>query len=78
MSKIKVASKELIHNLKPYWKEAKKIENKYWAEINRLEELAKDRLKVDIEFFHVDGSMAGIGDYPRTIKLITAEQLEAK
>jgi hypothetical protein len=76
MQKLKKATKKQITELKPYWKAANQINQRYWEEITRLEEAMLKKFKIDYEIFHCDGDMVGIGNYSRTIKLIYKEELE--
>jgi hypothetical protein len=73
--KIKV-DKKLLKRLKIFWKFFKIIENKYWNDINKLEEDFKKEFGINIEFFHCDGGCVGIGNYDRTMKLIHKDELE--
>lgn len=73
---MKKLTKKEIDKLKPYWKAVKKIEDRYWLEVYRLEDSMKQKLGKEYEFFHCDGELAGIGDVGRTIKLIHPEELE--
>jgi len=54
---------ELIKKLRPYWKECDKIRIRHWREITKLEEkMNKElKLKIPLEFFHVEGEIVGIG-----------------
>jgi len=70
-------NKELIKKLKPYWQEAKKIEEEFYSKIGNLEQKMSKDLKIkDLELFMCDGSIVGIGNYDRTMKLIQSSQLE--
>jgi hypothetical protein len=74
--KIKV-TKKLIKQLKPYWKELRQIENKFY---DKLYEIEKKMEKITgikgIEFFQCDGYYAGIGNVNRTMPLIQRDELE--
>jgi len=78
MKKLKTTSKARITQLKPYWEEAQKVQDRYWKEIAHLEDSLRERFGIEYELFHCDGSLAGIGDYSRTIALINAEKLESE
>lgn len=73
----KMTRKELIKKLKPYWKKARELENTFYAGIDSLErEMSKESGVPDLEIFLCDGSMVGIGNYDRTMKLIFSSELE--
>lgn len=72
----KKLSKKQIKILKPIWEDAKKLANRYWDDISALEKQAEVATGVDIELFHCEGCLVGIGNYSRTIKLIQPEELE--
>ena len=64
-------SNKLKRNLKQYWKKIDKIEDVYWHKIHLLEmEIEKETGIKDIELFHCDGEIVGIGNINRTMKLI--------
>lgn len=78
MKKIK-KTKKLIEKFKPYWKKYKKIEDKYYEAISKLEKVMSEDTKIDdIEiYFSIDDSGAiGIGNTSRTMGLIFREELE--
>ena len=71
-------TKELINKLKPYWKKAKKIEDKYSNSICKLEYKMQNDKNIgitDLEFFFNEW-IVGIGNISRTMELIQAEELE--
>lgn len=73
---IKVTTK-LVKQLHMFWPKIQLIEEEYWKEINKaekeLEELAGIK---DIEIFHSDGEIVGIGNAERTIRLIHRHEIE--
>jgi len=73
--KIKI-TKQLLKKLKSYWKEFKKIQDKFYKEQYELEKKAQKETGIGIEFFKVDGECVGIGNYERTMKLIHSYELE--
>lgn len=73
--KIKV-TKKLLKQLKSTWKKAKQAQEEYWSLIEAIETHAKEKTGIDIEVFHSDGELAGIGNYERTMRLIHAYELE--
>lgn len=73
---MKKSKKQLIKELKPYWKKINKAQSKYYEELANIEErMAKKTGIEDIEIFWSDG-IAGIGNYSRTIDLIHRKELE--
>jgi hypothetical protein len=73
---MKSFNKKQLEVLKSYWKAARKIKDRYWKEMNLLEKGASDKLKMKIELFHCDGSLAGIGAHDREYTLLYATDLE--
>lgn len=72
-------TKSEIKKLKKYWKQLQKLQNDFDFRIGGLERAMQYDLKMkDLEFFMSDGGYCGIGNIPRTIKLIHAEELEEK
>ena len=64
-------NKKLIKNLKKYWQQIEMIENEYWAQIALMEhQIEEETGMIGIELFHCDGSIVGIGNTDRTMKLI--------
>lgn len=55
--------KELIKKLKPFWNRYEKLQSKFLTKTEELEnEMNKNlKLKIKLEFFHVDGEVVGIG-----------------
>lgn len=74
--KIKVTPK-LIKQLKPYWKQYKKIADNYYGQLNEIERKMSKKIGIeDLELFLCDGEVVGVGNYSRTMKLIRGEELE--
>lgn len=72
-------TKEEIKKLKKYWKELQDIQKDYDFAVGILESAMQNELEIlDLEFFMCDGSYCGIGNYTRTIKLISQYDLEKK
>lgn len=70
-------SKQIIKQLKPFMIWLSLIEDAYWSQIQKLEqEMARSIGIKDIEFFHVDGSVVGVGNASRTMELIPREDIE--
>jgi len=70
-------NKELIKKLNPYWQKAKKIEEEFYSKIEKLERKMFKELKIkDLELFICDGSIVGVGNYNRTMKLILVHQIK--
>ena len=70
-------TRQLIRELKPFWAKFKKIEDKYYGEINDLENYIEYKLKINgLEVFFCDNEACGIGNVSRTIRLIHREELE--
>jgi hypothetical protein len=75
--KIKV-DKKLLKKLKPYWKEAILLECEYIGKLYSLEQKMSIESGIkDLEVFFSDGTMVGIGDYNRKMRLIHAEEIES-
>jgi len=70
------ATKKEIKILKPYWKKANDIRNTYFLQMHALEQEAFAKVGFEVEMFHCDGELVGIGDAYRNIKLILPEQLK--
>lgn len=73
MKKFTSKQKEIC---KEYWKAAQAVRERYWRDIGKLETALKTDIKIDAEFFHVDGDLVGIGDYERKYKLLHDVELE--
>ena len=68
--KIKV-TKKLIEQLRPFWREFRKVQGRYDIKLRKLEEgMAKKTGIKNIEFFFCDNEIAGIGNVERTLPLI--------
>lgn len=73
---MKKLKKNQIEKLKKYWYKLLEAENDFCEKVFYLEcEMQKELGIEDLEFFNCDG-YCGIGNYSRTIKLITSEELE--
>lgn len=71
-------TKELMKQLKPFMTDLLIIENQYWTGISKLEHKMYKKTGIkDIELFHSDGSVVGIGNVSRTMELIQREELES-
>ena len=73
---MKKFNKEQISQLKIVWQAVKRTQDDYWSHVDEIEKLAKKKLGIDIEIFHCDGDLAGIGDYGREYELVQRERLE--
>ncbi len=70
-------SLSLVRKLKPYLKTYQKAEEAFWKKIQAIERDMEKELGIkDIEFFHADGSLAGIGNGSRTMELIHRHEIE--
>ena len=71
MKRIKV-TKELIEQLRPFWKKLQFLEDVFLLEVAELEaKMAQETGIEDIMFFAVDGEYVGIGNYnPKRMRLI--------
>jgi len=69
--KYKYKAKDYRSKVAKYWKHIEDIEDTYWSNINRLEEMISKDLGIkDIEIFHSDNSIVGIGTTSRDMELI--------
>lgn len=74
--KIKV-TKKLLRQLRPFWQEFRKVQDRYDVKLRKLEEeMAKKTGIKNIEFFFCDNEIAGIGNVERTMPLIHSTELE--
>lgn len=74
---MKRLTKKQIDYLKYHWKLAKKAEGEFYEKIRDIEFAMRFELDIeDLEIFFCDGSMVGIGNYSRTIKLVHSEELK--
>jgi len=70
-------TKELFKQIKPFWKEFKKIRERYDIKLRKLKERMEKKTGIDgIEFFFCDNDIAGIGNVQRTMPLIRDNDLE--
>ncbi|MBU3942352.1 hypothetical protein KKA24_00030 [Patescibacteria group bacterium] len=73
--KIKVTRK-LLKQLKPFWRELRKIQDCYDIGIAKLEERMVKKTGIEnLEFFFCDNEIVGIGNVERTIRLIHDTEL---
>jgi hypothetical protein len=73
---IKVTTK-LVKQLHLFWPAVGLLEEKYWKNINKLEKKLEELTGIkDIEFFHSDGEIVGIGNAEKTIRLIHRKEIE--
>lgn len=74
--------KDWIVKLEPYWRSYSRIEERFYKYKAVLEEEMSKQMGVPLEFFSVDGEVAGIGAWNhrdrRNIPLITYAELEAE
>ncbi len=74
--KIKV-TKKLLKQLRPFWQEFRKVQDRYDIEITELEEKTAQKTGIkNIEFFRCDNEIVGIGNVERTMPLIHDTELE--
>ena len=60
-----------------YWKKLQQLLNKFYHEINILEENMQKEIEINnIEFFMCDNEYVGIGNMDRTLKLYQRKELE--
>ncbi len=70
-------TKKLIKQLQPYWKMFRVEEREFEEHISNIEkEMEKATGIKDIEFFHCDGEIMGIGNVSRNMELIRFLELE--
>ena len=73
---IKVTPK-LLKQLHFYWPKVKLVQEKYWQEIAKMEKELEELTGIkDIELFHSDNDIAGVGNAERTVRLIHAHEIE--
>ncbi len=71
MKKYKYKAKDYRKKVKKYWALLDKIEDEYYKNLTLLEvQMSKDIGIKDVEFFHADGGIVGIGNESRTLELI--------
>jgi hypothetical protein len=76
MKKIKVTPK-LLKQLQLYWPKVQLVVDKYWEEIAKMEKELEELTGInDIEIFHSDNDIVGIGNTERTLRLIHAHEIE--
>jgi hypothetical protein len=64
-------TKKLINKLRPFYKEYKKISDRYYKKLYALENKMSKIIGIpEIEFFFCDNELAGIGNMGRTMELI--------
>ena len=69
--------KELIKQLKPYWKEMRERQTSFFRNLSEIEARMEKETKIKgIEFFYCDGEIVGIGNADRTLELIHDSELE--
>jgi len=76
ISKLKQWTPKQIKMLKHFFAQAIKAENGYREEILYIEGAMRQKFGIEVELFHVDGELVGIGDYFRTMALLPREKLE--
>lgn len=78
MKKYKIKkTKELIDELKIYWKQIEQISHDFYARIDELEQdMAEETGIKGIEIFFCDNEAVGIGNVERTMELIHREELK--
>lgn len=70
-------TKKLIKQLRGFISDYEVISNEYWRRVGQLEkEMAEVTRIEDIEFFHCDGEMVGIGNGSRTMELIQRHDIK--
>lgn len=77
MKKLKIKPKKLVS----YFKELEKAQSLFWKEMRRIEKKMQKRFKdKDIEFFWVDGEIAGIGTpgCPDKMDLVHSHEIEKR
>jgi hypothetical protein len=72
-----VITPDLIKKIKPFWEQAKIVREEYYLRLARLEaDMAESTGIKDIEFFHCNDEIAGIGNSSRTMPLIHTDRLD--
>lgn len=72
-------NKQVLNKMKKFYLEYKKVEATFRHDLRKLEEQIQKEFKTpELEFFHVDGDIVGIGtpSNPKIMKLIQFEELE--
>lgn len=69
-------TKKLIKQLKPYWKEVRKLESKFYKQLYKLQDKMRKETNIKgLEFFYCDGENVGIGNESRDMELIYDHEL---
>jgi len=72
-------TKKEIKKLKKHWKRLQRWQDEFDFGVRVLEQSMQKDVKIkDLEFFLSDGGYCGIGNFSRTIELISDEKLEKK
>jgi hypothetical protein len=73
---IKVTPK-LLKQLHIFWPAVELAEDRYWRKLGKLEKELEELTGIkDIEIFHSDNSIVGIGNVERTMRLIRRQEIE--
>jgi hypothetical protein len=76
MKTIKVTPK-LLKQLHMFWPAIELLEEKYWKEVNKLEKELEELTGIEnIDIYHSDNSIVGIGNAERTMRLIYRHEIE--
>jgi hypothetical protein len=68
---------KLIKQLHLYWPKIELVQDRYWAEINKMEKELEELTGIkNIDIYHADNSIVGIGNAERTIRLIHKHEIE--
>ena len=78
MKKYKIKkTKELLQQLKPFWKKQKDLMNEFYGKLFELElQMEKETGIKGITFFLADNEIVGIGNLERTMALIQKEEFK--
>jgi hypothetical protein len=73
---IKLTKKQLA-TMKLYWAMFQTELSLFYGRVGQLERDMSEATKIDgLEFFQVDNDIVGIGNYDRTLKLTSRDELE--
>jgi len=76
---VKKFTKEQIEQLKVFWSSQKETTDRYYAQIEAIEQVMSKLLGIEgVEFFWCDNNIVGIGTTDREYKLVQDEELEGR
>jgi len=70
-------TKKQLEIMKQYWEKFNLEQSIFWNKTQEIQEAMSKETGIDnLEFFTCDGEWCGIGNVPRTMKLIQSDELE--